>query len=418
MAYESKSKEQVLQEIRDHTASVRRDAEGRWFHIFSVMVPGMFSEAMDRVGKHVTCPFHGGKTDFRFVKVGRKGRGNTENCGVAMCTCGTWPDGFALLQQATGMKFYDLVKEVDELLNGPQGSRARVARPAGMSEEERRKKELEKERLLAEEMASTRKSNASLWARGKVIDLDATPYYMARGISRAALEGLQHVRELASFPYFVQADKKGEKPVRIGNYPAILCEMLSPTGDQVALHRTWLSRDRKGKGSDEWMRKPGAKDDWKAKKLTESTGAAGAAIRLHPAEGCEVLGLSEGVETGLASRDLAMHGYWPDLEELPVWACYAERNIRSFEVPQELLKSLKKIVIFADNDKSGVGLEAARVFKVRAILDYPDIEVVIKAPPTVGDDWNDELLKWRAAKTKLLSGASQAAATAPRAVAA
>lgn len=398
MAYESKSKEQILQEVRNHTDSVRRDAEGRWFHIFSTMVPGMFSEAMDRVGKHVTCPFHGGKADFRFVKVGKKGRGNSESCGVAMCTCGTWPDGFALLQEATGMKFYDLVKEIDELLNGPQGSRSRVVKPVGMSEVERKQKELEKEQHLAAERERIRKANNSLWARGKVLEVAELLYYQARGISQAALRGIQNVREVASLPYFVEAEKRGDKPVRIGNFPAYVAQMQSPDGAQAALHRTWLSRNRKGKGSDEWMRKPGAKDYWKAKKLTESIGAAGAAIRLHPVEGCEVLGLTEGVETGLAARDLAMHGYWSDLEELPVWACYAERNIRSFEVPDELMKTLKKIVVFADNDKSGVGLEAARVFQVRAILDYPDIEVVIKAPPTVGDDWNDVLLKWRASQ--------------------
>lgn len=395
--YERKDSAQVLAEVRAHTDSVRHAANGRWFHIFSTMVPGMFSDAMEKVGKHVTCPFHGGKADFRFIKTAKLGKGNSESTGAAMCTCGRWADGFALLQTATGMKFYDVVKAVDEILHGPGGSRrGSPVKALGLTEEQRKEKELEKARQMEAEMAAIRKANSGLWGRGKPLDLTTTPYYLKRGISREALAGLQHVREIASLPYFVEADKKGEKPVRIGNFPALIAEMLSPAGEQVALHRTWLSRDRMAKGSDEWMRKPGAKDFWKAKKLTESVGAAGAAIRLHDATGCRVLGLAEGVETGLAARDLAMHGYWPELGELPVWACYAERNIRSFEVPPDVLSTLEKIVIFADNDKSGVGFEAARVFQVRAILDYPALEVEIKVPPTLGDDWNDELLKWRA----------------------
>lgn len=350
---------------------LRPQARGRWLEIFSYICPGMFEEAIHRLGAHVTCPFHGGKEDFRFLKRGYRQRGNTADEGVAMCSCGVYADGFAVLQRATGMRFFDVLKAVDQYLNGAS-SAARKVTASPLVRPEPRDTRADDEKILA--------NVAKLWGSGKELSLTATPYYVERGISPEALEGLQDVRQLDSLVFF---HGDGETLKRLGNFPAILAVMRSPTGVQVAVHRTWLSRNRKGKAPVP-----------KAKKLTVTTGAAGAAIRLHDAKDCEVLGLSEGIETGLAARTLAMRGYWPDLETLPVWACYAERNIRNFEVPAELLSSLRKIVIFADNDKNGIGLEAAKAFQTRAYLDYPTLEVVIKVPPKVGDDWNDELLTW------------------------
>lgn len=388
-----------LEEVRRHTDYVRRAAEGRWLDIFSAICPGMFTEAMDNLGKHVTCPFHGGANDFRFLKRGVKGRGNTRDTGVAMCTCGRFPDGFAVLQRATGARFYDLVKDVDEVLHGPAGSRHLVSKALPVAAPR------VQEAPDPEELKKISTANGKLWDRATPLSLDVTPYYLARGISREALEGLQNVRQLGSLPYFVEEEtivngRRELESKRVGNYPAILCQMLSQAGEQVALHRTWLSRNQKDKANAEW-KGPG-RTEWKAKKLTKSTGASGAAIRLHDAVGAKVLGIAEGVETALSARDLAMNGYWAELEALPVWASYAERNIRSFEVPDAVLRTLEKIVIFADNDKSGVGLAAAKEFQTRAILDYPHLVVDIKVPPTLGDDWNDELVKWRALRAKMV----------------
>lgn len=373
----------ALEAQKARTKNVREQARGRWLGILSHICPGMFDEAIQSLGTHVTCPFHGGKEDFRFIKVGRKGRGNTADEGVAMCSCGVYADGFAVLQRATGMRFSEVVKAVDEYLNGacaPAHTASALQRPAPVDDGND----------PAKIMAKVNK----LWDKGQALSLSSTPYYLARGISREALIGLQDIRQLDSLAYF---HKDGDTLKRLGNFPAVLALMRSPTGEHVAVHRTWLARDRKAKANVP-----------KAKKLTVSPGAAGAAIRLHSACGCEVLGLSEGVETALAARSLAIEGYWHDVRELPVWACYSERNIRNFEVPDELT-SLKKIIIFADNDKNGVGLTAAAEFQLRAILDYPDLVVEIKLPPVIGDDWNDEMLKWRATRAKLMKAVSDTA---------
>jgi putative DNA primase/helicase len=355
---------------------LRRQAAGRWLEIFQYTCPGMFDHAIAKLGTHVTCPFHGGAEDFRFVKKSQKG--TTAETGVAMCTCGIFTDGFAVIRQARGLKFHEVLEEVNEYLNGGRSASALVPRAQPVAPKAQKEDPTEKAQIEAK--------NAKLWGTGKEMVFSITPYYLSRGITPEALVGLKDVRVADSVPYFnsetITVDgRKKDKLVRVGNFPTILAMMRSKLNEPVAIHRTWLSRDRKSKAP-----------VVKAKKLTETTGAAGAAIQLHDALGSKVLGLSEGIETALAARSLTGLGYWPELSMMPVWACYAERNIRNFVIPDELLATLEKIVVFADHDKNGIGLTAACEFLAHTAINYPQLVVEIKVPPKVGDDWNDELV--------------------------
>jgi hypothetical protein len=157
--------------------------------------------------------------------------------------------------------------------------------------------------------------------------------------------------------------------------------MRDADGNPAAVHRTWLSPDRKGKAPVP-----------KAKKLSETPDAAGAAIRLFDAEGSDVLGLTEGIETGIGVRQLGVGGYFDGLGKIPVWACYAERNLRNFKIPESLLATLTKIIVFADNDERGTGLAAALAFKERMAIEHPHLVVEIKLPEVVGWDWLDVLV--------------------------
>lgn len=349
------------------TDVLRQQAQGRWLEIFQALCPGMFDDAIHNLGTHVTCPFHGGEEDFRFLKRGTKKGGSTREVGAAMCTCGSYTDGFSVLQRATGARFPDVLKMLDEYLNGV-AVRAPVLIQAPV-----RTPEEDKDRD-AKVLAKVN----NLWQAGKPLNLAETSYYLERGISKRVLADLQDVRQMASLGYYTM--QKGEL-VKLGSYPALLALMRNAKGEPVAVHRTWLSKDRCEKAPVP-----------KAKKLSETPDARGAAIRLFDATGSDTLGLSEGIETGVSVRQLAMGRYWPELGLVPVWACYAERNIRSFVIPPELLPTLKRIIVFADNDENGKGLEAATEFKERMAVEHPDIEVVIKLPPVVGWDWNDVLL--------------------------
>ncbi|MBK3779922.1 hypothetical protein G3A43_06615 [Paraburkholderia aspalathi] len=347
-------------------AKLRPECDGRWLEIFRYVCPGTFDEAIENLGSHVTCPFHGGVNDFRFIKIGKKGP-NTATCGVAMCNCGPYADGFAVLHRALGGRFYDMLKEVDEYLHGDSSARRAPPPPTVINTTKERSDEeiLEKAR--------------SLWGARKTYSSKVTPYYVERGISPVILEDVQDVGVLPSLGYWVKP--KGEKQLsKLGSFPAILAAMRNADDELVAVHRTWLSQDRRGKAP---VTDP--------KKLSETPNASGAAIRLYDATGADVLGLTEGIETGHGVRQLAVGGYWPELGKIPVWACYAERNIRSFVIPKWLLPTLRKIVVFADMDANWTGIKAALAFKARMAIEHPDIEVEIKVPHVFGWDWLDVL---------------------------
>lgn len=352
---------------------LKAQAHGRWLDIFQALCPGMFGHAIKNMGSHVTCPFHGGENDFRFVKrvaEAHRHRGNTEQVGVAHCSCGFYPDGLAVIRRATGWSFPEVLKKVDEYLNGNSSYRATafvpVVIPRTTPEED------------AAHDASITAKVLSLWSAGKPFDRTQVPYYHKRGIRSQTLGDVQDTRYLRSLGYY---DSVAGKPVKIDSFPAILALMRDAEGHPVAVHRTWLSKSLEDKAPVK-----------KAKKLTETLGVAGAAIRLYEAAGSEVLGLTEGIETAHAVRQLSTDNYWPELGKVPVWACFAERNVRSFIVPAELLHTLKKIVVFADNDENGIGLKAAMAFKERLASEHPEIEVVIKLPAVMGWDWLDVLV--------------------------
>jgi len=353
-------------------AMLHPQASGRWLDIFQYMCPGMFDDAIRNMGSHVKCPFHGGDEDFRFVKKATKKGGNTEQTGVAMCTCGTYADGFAVLHKAMGGRFIDVLKQVNEYLNGselpaPPPVKTFVPAVKPTTAEDQAKQDAE---ILA-------KVNA-LWSNGKVLNLKDFPYYLERGIDPRILEDLNDVRTLASLGYY---QKAGKSLTKLGSYPAILAAMRDFEGNLVAVHRTWLSSDRKGKAPVP-----------SAKKLSETPDASGAAIRLFDAEGSDVLGLTEGVETGCGVRQLATGRYWPDLGRIPVWASYSAGNIKNFKVPEFLLSTLRKLIIFADNDERGTSYKAAFELKERLAIEFPDLIVEIRMPEVVGMDWLDVLV--------------------------
>ena len=173
---------------------VKDQARGRWLEIIQALAPGLFDEAIANLGEHVDCPLHGGKEDFRFVKRARKGRGNTAEDGVAMCSCGPYHDGFKLLERAMGLPFYEVLKEVDEYLNGPADQP--MVRPAlkPVVPVKSAEDEAEEARRLLDKVKN-------LWAAGKPLNIVEYPYYRCRGLHPRVLADIQDVRSIASLGY-------------------------------------------------------------------------------------------------------------------------------------------------------------------------------------------------------------------------
>ena len=182
-------------------------------------------------------------------------------------------------------------------------------------------------------------------------------YLVHRGLGKLA-KAPQALR-MAALPYFDDGRE-------IGRFPVLLAAVTDPHGVMVALHRTYISTD----GKKAPVPQP--------KKLSRTTGLlAGASIKLFEPttiDGKLVLGVAEGIETALA-------GYLAS--GIPTWSCMNAGGIRAFEWPH----GLQSLIVFADNDASGVGQAAGRDLAGRAAA--AGIEVRVLVPEAVGTDWLD-----------------------------
>jgi putative DNA primase/helicase len=182
-------------------------------------------------------------------------------------------------------------------------------------------------------------------------------YLVRRGLGK--LSKCPQALRMASMPYFNDG-------CEIGIFPVMLGAVTSPEGALVALHRTYVS----DMGHKAPVPQP--------KKLSRTSGVlAGASIKLHEPiiiNGKLTLGVAEGIETALSCY-LA--------SGIPTWSCVSAGLLRAFQWPV----GVQSLVIYADNDASGVGQAAARDLAGRAAA--AGIECRVLVPEIVGNDWLD-----------------------------
>lgn len=182
-------------------------------------------------------------------------------------------------------------------------------------------------------------------------------YLVHRGLG--ALKKRPLALRMATMPYFEDGIEQGQFPVMLG-------AVTTQAGAMVALHRTYLTLD----GRKAPVPCP--------KKLSGTSGLlAGASIKLFEPtaiNGRLTLGVAEGIETALACH-LA--------SGIPTWSCVSASGIKSFQWRD----GLESLVIFADNDASGVGQSAARDLAGRAAAAGLECRVLI--PDAIGTDWLD-----------------------------
>ena len=88
---------------------VRQQAAGRWLDLLGALAPAL-EPALSRVGRHVPCPVHGGTDGFRLFR-------DADLTGGGVCnTCGTFPDGFALLMWVNRWTFPEALWAVAQAL--------------------------------------------------------------------------------------------------------------------------------------------------------------------------------------------------------------------------------------------------------------------------------------------------------------
>lgn len=149
--------------------------------------------------------------------------------------------------------------------------------------------------------------------------------------------------------------------------PAMVAKITDFNQNFLGVYRTYLAKDGRKKAD---IVTPKA-----------ALGAIrGGSVHLAPAD--DIIGLTEGIETGLAVMKLF---------NIPVWACLGTSGLKAIQLPP--LPKVKEVLIFADNDNKNrygknPGLDAA--FSLAARLKAEGRKVTVFYPPTAGTDFADE----------------------------
>lgn len=302
-------------------------ASGRWLEILTAICPAL-TDAVERVGRHVACPIHGGASDFRICR--KKG----PETGLSYCSCGT-RNGFQLLQELNGWSFLQAKDAVSDFLGLTAVDPVLVAERVAVSlAEVKRLRELREAEAAERDEQLARQLNR-MWT-GSIPIADrraalARKYFMQRGLDPSVIG--KNIRFNPGVAF------KGEDDKTENFYPAIICRVFDNLGRPVTLHRIYLDHKTAGKLQ---VDKP--KRMMPVSPIRETW--PGRVIPVVPLGGARIMGVAEGVETALA----AQHGYG-----VPTWACVSSGPLRSFQPPPQI----DCLIAFADRDISNAGMEAA-----------------------------------------------------------
>ncbi len=261
---------------------------------------------------------------------------NQEGTGSYICSgCGAG-DGIALAMGFTKKPFVEMASEIDSLLGNHKFEPDKV-----------------QQKITGDD---TRRLLRALWAETSPMERgDIADKYLA---SRCVNQ-FTYPRSLR----FGANVRDGEG----GTHPCMVAT-VSLNGKPVTLHRTFLRRDGSGKAEGPAPRKmmPGAIPDGACVELSEYTGGP--------------LGIAEGIETALSASAMF---------DVPVWAALNTSLMKKWKPPE----GCEEVIIFGDHDRKLGGHAAAYTLAHR--LAMGSYEVKVQIPDAVGDDWNDEWVRWR-----------------------
>lgn len=311
---------------------------GRWREVLTAI--GIPAPVL--TGKLVSCPCCGGKDRFRFDDKGGSGSWFCNRCPRRSGY------GIHLPQQVFGWSYVETCEAIEAVLVGAghDGKRVSHSGPVETSTD-------------VDKSAAIRRALDA----GKIIWQSASRINATNATGRyLASRGLRDVADALWLKHgdgVLYLDEDGEF---CGRFPAMLAVVKVPKGI-CALHRTFLSPS-------------GDKADVPAPRKLLGSLPDGAAVQLAP-HGDE-LGIAEGIETALSAT--ALFG-------VPCWAAINANGLSKWSPPA----GVRSVVIFGDNDAKFAGQQAA--FTLAHRLACRGIAVRVEIPPTVGDDWNDVLMK-------------------------
>ena len=215
-----------------------------------------------------------------------------------------------------------------------------------------------------------RTSIEKMWSIAKIIGRDRTDaspvlkYFESRGLKDAVWDD-------ESLRFVPNAIYRSSKETGTERWPALVAAVRKVDGTLVTLHRTFLTEDGRKAPVDEVK---------KLMALPEGATINGASIQLGKPD--DKLCLAEGIETALSVQYAT---------GIPCWCAISANGMKTVEIPE----GVKTVLIFADKDKSDVGLLAAEALRKR-LADEGRFAVIVNIPDAIpsgakGIDWNDVL---------------------------
>ncbi len=305
-------------------------SQGKWPSILQSCFGFNYKETKNSHGR---CPMCKGNNKYRFDD--KEGRG-TWICS----TCGAG-DGFALVMRTKGISFRMVAQEIEGFTGTFRRTRAT---------EEPKLSDRARKIMLRE-----------VYSRSKPIAKGCPGYkYLVNRSSQEIIQSeYSDLRYGDNIPLQWNLNTGGAKD---NGSPALIAIVRDPNGKAITIHRTYI---RDGKKAD--MTNP--------KRMMPGSITPGSAIRLHKLRSS--LGICEGIETSLGARFLIGH--------TPIWPVLNTSGMKSFLAP----KDLQELYIFADNDRSFAGHEAAYICARKNQAKYPDLKIIVHAPKLLGDDFLD-----------------------------
>ena len=293
-----------------------------------------------------------GARRFRFDNKGDLGTWYCQSCGAG--------NGFTLIEKFTGYSKVEILKFLD---SGSSGINSDVPiKPFTFHDIDFSPEQVLKNRKrLSEVSAGAIPLNGcdpvSRYLQGRVPGCDLT---------KISSDVLFH----PGLPFY--EEEEGGRFVKRGTFPVMVARAVDGSGRPITLHRTYLT----GQGTKAPVADP-------KKQMKGIRKLDGAAIRLVEVPESRTLGLTEGLENGLAVATAYRY-------RINVWPLLNCVNLSLADLPPG---RFDKIIIFADhdkvNEKTGFrpGEHYAKLLKSR--LEELGLEVVIKIPPCEGTDFAD-----------------------------
>jgi putative DNA primase/helicase len=319
-------------------------AKGQWAAIFEALAPSLLGPAMDNAPFHVPCPVHGGDNGYRLFE-------HFNTTGRCVCnTCGPKRDGFETLAWVKGYGYQDAVRAVAQWVRDEKAAPPRPPRPPVPM-------------MPKVDPVVAYKRMCEIWrASTEIAGTAAEKYLTQRGIWPQNIP-----RTLRAHPGLAYYDVQTK--TFLGTFPCLLAPIKNRDGTLCSLHRIFLTP--------EGLKAPVPSPK---KMLSPCSDIRGAAIKML--EPGEVLGVSEGIETGLAAHAIS---------RMPVWPCITAGLMEVVEIPD----SVRHVVIWADLDRSNRGIDAADALADRMEHAGKTVEICIPQGPIPSDkkgvDWLEVL---------------------------